>query len=81
MDETSAYGSIGGLSFGLIVSILYAINHKRIRSNCCGAKLEASLDVENTTPPNSQDTLKISIPVVDVHGVGLSLHKESESVP
>jgi len=37
--------SIGG-------TILAIVNHKRIRSNCCGKVLTASLDVENTTPPN-----------------------------
>ena len=36
--------SIGG-------SIFAALNHKRVRSNCCGKSLEASLDVESTTPP------------------------------
>jgi hypothetical protein len=39
---------------GLIVSIggavLAMINHKRIRSTCCGKKLETSLDIEDTTP-------------------------------
>jgi hypothetical protein len=28
--------------------VIAAINHKRIRSNCCGRKLEASLDIEDT---------------------------------
>lgn len=46
-----------GLTSGLTIAIalLYKIykivNHKRIRSNCCGKKLEASIDIENTTPP------------------------------
>lgn len=31
--------------------IIGAINHKRIRSNCLGAKAEVSLDIESTTPP------------------------------
>jgi hypothetical protein len=39
---------------GFITSVLgvvyAAINHKRIRSNCCGKRLEASLDIDNTTP-------------------------------
>ena len=39
---------------GLIVSIggavLAIINHKRIRSTCCGKRLETSLDIEDTTP-------------------------------
>jgi hypothetical protein len=39
--------SIGG-------SILAVINHKRVRSTCCGKVLDVSLDVENTTPPKIQ---------------------------
>jgi hypothetical protein len=39
--------SIGG-------TILAIVNHKRVRSNCCGKILTASLDVESTTPPNIQ---------------------------
>lgn len=42
----SAVISIGG-------AILAAVNHTRIRSVCCGKKLEVSLDVEKTTPPPS----------------------------
>ena len=41
--------SVGTIIFG-------AINQKRVRSNCCGHKVDVSLDVENTTPP------KINIP-------------------
>ena len=37
--------------------VIGAINHKRIRSNCLGAKAEVSLDIESTTPPT-----KIVIP-------------------
>lgn len=36
--------SVGG-------SIIAVINHKRIRSSCCGRKLDVSVDIENTTPP------------------------------
>ena len=39
----------------LILSVLTIvgsyINHKRIRSHCCGKELEADIDIENTTPP------------------------------
>jgi len=42
------------LSVGTI--IIGVVNHKRIRSSCCGHKVDVSLDVENTTPP------KIDIP-------------------
>jgi len=38
--------------FTVIAGILYkAINHKRVRSNCCGKKIVASIDIEETTPP------------------------------
>jgi hypothetical protein len=59
MDTTNILGLSG---FGIsILGILYtAVNHKRIRSNCCGKHLEASLDVENTTPPRP---LEIKSPV------------------
>jgi hypothetical protein len=36
--------SIGGIVLGIV-------NHKRIRSNCCGKKGEASFDIDTTTPP------------------------------
>lgn len=35
--------SVGGIVMGVI-------NHKRIRSNCFGRKLEISLDIESTSP-------------------------------
>ena len=48
---------------GLIVSIggslLAVVNHRRIRSNCCGIPLVMSVDVETTTPPTD---LRIKIP-------------------
>jgi len=36
---------------GILYKIYMVVNHKRVRSNCCGKKLEASIDIENTTPP------------------------------
>ena len=56
MDYTNI-GSIAGLvSFAMVVAekIYQLINHKRVRSNCCGFKTEVSLDVENTTPPSEK---------------------------
>jgi hypothetical protein len=44
--------SLGGIVLGIV-------NHKRIRSNCCGKELMASIDVETTTPPNK---LQIKVP-------------------
>jgi len=39
---------------GIIYKIYVTVNHKRIRSNCCGTKMEASLDIEETTPPHQE---------------------------
>jgi hypothetical protein len=50
--------SIVALTISIGGSILAIINHKRIRSTCCGKEISASLDVESTTPPD----LKIKVP-------------------
>jgi hypothetical protein len=56
MDENNILGivalvvSIGGVVLGII-------NHKRIRSKCGEKVIEASIDIENTTPE-----LKIKTP-------------------
>jgi hypothetical protein len=51
MDSIVAtvFAYVGGVT-AIVGSIYAAVNHKRVRSNCCGKVLEASLDVENTTP-------------------------------
>ncbi len=53
--------SIGGTIVGVI-------NHRRIRSSCCGKKLEASIDIEHTTPqikpaPVPNETRQSELPV------------------
>jgi hypothetical protein len=50
------YGA-GGIGAGIvaILGLIYsAVNHKRIRSNCCGYLVSASVDIEPTTPPQPQ---------------------------
>jgi hypothetical protein len=42
--------SIVSGALALFSMVITAINHKRIRSSCCGKKLEVSMDIENTTP-------------------------------
>ena len=43
----------GGVAIFVSVAtaIIGIINHKRIRSKCCGREMSASVDIENTTPP------------------------------
>lgn len=76
MDENQYIS--GGVGASIVIAIIVlkqvynAINHKRIRSTCCGRKLEASMDVEDTTPtattisrlqPCDQTEVVISKPV------------------
>jgi hypothetical protein len=49
MDTTNILG-LSGFGISILGVVYTAINHKRIRSRCCGKVLEASIDVENTTP-------------------------------
>lgn len=43
---------LSGISIALSVGtvIMGVVNHKRIRSTCCGKKVDASFDIEDTTP-------------------------------
>lgn len=50
-SSTSGVIAIIGLVVSVGGAILTIINHKRIRSNCFGKKVEVSLDIEPTTPP------------------------------
>lgn len=57
MDIQNAYAQAGITSSiifvgGVAYKIYRMLNHKRVRCTCCGKKLEASLDIEETTPPN-----------------------------
>jgi hypothetical protein len=52
MDSFSS-GAVGATSvivLGILYKVYQAVNHHRIRSNCCGNKIEASIDIDETTP-------------------------------
>lgn len=60
--DNYASGGIGAgavVVLGILYRVYLAVNHHRVRSNCCGKELVVSVDVEQTTPP--QD-LKIKVP-------------------
>lgn len=50
MDNTGIM-AVSGLVISIVGSVIALINHKRVRSHCCGKEIIASIDVENTTPP------------------------------
>jgi hypothetical protein len=47
------YGGIISILLHCGQAIYTAVNHTRVRSNCCGRVSEVSLDVEKTTPPGA----------------------------
>ena len=49
MDNYGA-GGIGASVIAVAVIIYNALNHKRVKSTCCGRMWSASVDVEDTTP-------------------------------
>lgn len=57
------YGAGGiGASIIAILSLIYtALNHKKIRSKCCGREVSASIDIEPSSPEKKQDKEKDDI--------------------
>ena len=57
MDLSNAGGIAGLVSLVIVIAdrVIQLVNHKRVRSKCCGKVSEASLDIENTTPPSERD--------------------------
>lgn len=51
--ETSLIVSGIAIVTSLVTVIYGAINHKRIKSICCGKSCVTSIDIEQTTPPVS----------------------------
>lgn len=55
MDNFTSGGV--GASVVVVLGVLYkiytAINHRHIRSRCCGKEFDASIDVDDSTPKNS----------------------------
>jgi len=50
MDDNNVL-SIVAIVLSVCGTVVAAINHTKIRSACCGRKIEVSLDIEKTTPP------------------------------
>lgn len=55
MDDNNIL-SIVAIVISIAGTIIAAVNHTRIRSACCGRKIEVSLDIEKTSPPPSNES-------------------------
>jgi hypothetical protein len=52
--DNYASGGVGAVSvlvLGLLYKLYQIINHRRIRSNCCGKIFVMSVDIDETTTP------------------------------
>ena len=49
MDSNTIVAYVGCV-LSVIATIITAVNHKRIRSKCCGKDVTTSIDIENTSP-------------------------------
>ena len=50
MDQNNIL-SIVALVIAVGGTVIGIFNHKRVVSTCCGRRLEASIDINQTTPP------------------------------
>jgi hypothetical protein len=49
-NTTTSIIALVGIALSIGSTVIGVVNHKRIRSNCCGKKLEASLDIDSSSP-------------------------------
>ena len=53
MDTNILAGGATGSAIILVAGVIYKlINHKKIKSRCCGRSMEIALDIDDTTPKN-----------------------------
>lgn len=50
MDQASQVGGILGIVLTVVGMVYGAINHKRLRSTCCGRRVDISVDIDSTSP-------------------------------
>jgi hypothetical protein len=62
MDNPYVSGVLGAIVTA-IVGIIVKLNHKRLRSKCCGRNVDVSVDIDDTTPPPKKIPKPIEIKV------------------
>ena len=66
MDTNSSLFGGGMVATAVLVAgIVYkAINHKHIRSKCCGKAMDMSIDIDDSTP--APTTIKVVEPIASI---------------
>ena len=63
MENSTSIIAIIGLVISVASTVIAVINHTRIKSMCCGKKIEMSIDISKTQEsPAQPENLKIKIP-------------------
>jgi hypothetical protein len=73
MDDTQIY-SIIALALSIGSAIITAINHKRIKSNCCGRIAVVGIDIETSTPQTDKKNTNIIIADVGEPASSTNIH-------
>jgi len=61
---TTQIGSYAGyisLVMMIIGSVIAGINHRRIRSECCGRQASVSLDIDTTSPKGAEQKPAVAV--------------------
>lgn len=61
MSDTTSILSYIGVALGVGSTLLATINHRRVRSSCCGIKTDVSIDIEDTTPPGKKSSTHLDV--------------------
>lgn len=65
MDQGTTAVAYTGLVVSVLTTIVGVVNHKRIRSKCCGRIAEASIEIDNVSPTDKKVALRLPEIVVD----------------
>ena len=52
MSDSGSITAYVAIAVSVGTAIVGIVNHKRVRSTCCGKVGDVSIDIENTTPPS-----------------------------
>jgi hypothetical protein len=55
--DSYASGGVGAaimLALGILYKVYTAVNHKHLRSRCCGKECDAALDIDDSTPRTAE---------------------------
>jgi hypothetical protein len=76
MDNVSSGAAGAGsiIALGVIYRIYQAINHHKVKSTCMNKEFSASIDIDPTTPPKKD----ISIKIDESNRAGNNTHPERD---